>query len=92
MYNCQMGRVIKMFISFSLIILFWAILIISIGGTIYFYLEYREDEKILSQYKQITDSFNELQEGIGKYRESSTPPHYFVSAVGNRNAAHTYRK
>lgn len=87
-----MEQATKMFIPFPLIILFWTILIISIGSAIYIYIEYREDEKILSQYKQITDSFNELQEGIGKYRESSTPPHYFVSAVGNRNAAHTYRK
>lgn len=81
-----------MTIAVSLIVLFCVLFIIIACFTAYIYVKYRETKIILEEYENITKGYQELQQGIGKYRETSAPPHYFVGAVGSRNAANTYRK
>ena len=86
-----------MFIPISFIAFFMILLIMIICYSSYVYLSYRNIKIILREYENIARGYDELQEGIGKYRESSIPlsqpsPHYYVGAAGSRNAANTYRR
>lgn len=86
-----------MFVPMSFVAFFIIFLIVIMCFNTYIYLRYRNTRMILKEYEDITRGYDELQKGIGKYRESNIPSstssfHYYVGASGSRNAANTYRR
>lgn len=86
-----------MFVPIHFVAFFMILLVMILCHSLYVCLSYRNIKMILREYENIARGYDELQEGIGKYRESSTPlsqpsSHYYVGAAGSRNAANTYRR